>query len=547
MKNKKIIYLVIMIIIASLFSGCQKTKDIYKDVDSEYVTKVWVEDEKTPSSDSGIVDDNLISEENNMTSSATVNSTSTHSDTTHSDVTSSVSSVPSKPISNKYTVCPEDFMKDYSIPYFLEKFESKFDKDADVIRNKVLSAKDNIKVSGKIWYVSSKGDDGNDGTTSSKAWATTSALTKYENKIKSGDAVLFERGSVFRGGFKAISGVYYGAYGKGAKPCFYGSYKADKSKWVDTGNNIWRYDGQGFVTDVGQVILNHGKALGTKKENMNLLSKNYDFYVNFSKLHMYSKKNPAKLFSSIEIATDGTLISVPAGAKNVTIDNLTIKYSGGHGLQTAGSVKNVHIKNCEFGYIGGCILSGYGDGTTPYGNAVEFWNGCEGSSVKNCWIYQVFDSGITHQGDGKYRVKNLTLSGNLIEYCGFGSIEYWHNVKTLNSMENVLYENNVLRFAGYGIGGKRSGLGCHIHSNTNNNDNYAKNFVIRNNIFDIAFDKLLAIYSRADTFPEFTGNTYSQANGKKLATYTSAEYIFDEKLTEIPFDLSGKIFHYSEN
>ena len=45
----------------------------------------------------------------------------------------------------------------------------------------------------------------------------------HDDKIKAGDAVLLKRGDIFRGNLvSAKSGVSYGAYGEGDKPCIYG-------------------------------------------------------------------------------------------------------------------------------------------------------------------------------------------------------------------------------------------------------------------------------------------------------------------------------------
>ena len=76
-----------------------------------------------------------------------------------------------------------------------------------------------------------------------------------------------------------------------------------------------------------------------------------------------------------------------------------------------------------------------------------------------------------------------------------------------------------MRFSGFGYGGGRRGLGCHIHSNGSSNANYAINFVIKNNIFDLAQRDLLDIRGGAGTYPEMIGNTYSHYEGKYLGSY----------------------------
>ena len=64
-------------------------------------------------------------------------------------------------------------------------------------------------------------------------------------------------------------------------------------------------------------------------------------------------------------------------------------------------VYNICVQYCEFGWIGGSILAGTTD--TRYGNAIQFWGTCSDSVIDHNWIYQVYDTAITHQ----YR--NLSL------------------------------------------------------------------------------------------------------------------------------------------
>ena len=66
-----------------------------------------------------------------------------------------------------------------------------------------------------------------------------------------------------------------------------------------------------------------------------------------------------------------------------------------------------------------------------YGNGIELWNGGYNILINNCWIYQVYDSGITHQGQGTvagdslFTQDNITISNNLVEYCALACVGYW--------------------------------------------------------------------------------------------------------------------------
>lgn len=415
----------------------------------------------------------------------------------------------------------------YKMAYYSTPMISKFETEASQLREFVLNSTDSVSVTGKRWYISNRGDNTNDGTTPAKAWATTDAISIYKDNIKPGDAVLFERGGVFRGGFTAKTGVYYGAYGSGDKPCIYGSSKAGSGKWIEKKSNIWCFEDESFSMDVGGVIFDHGKAWGNKKGSLAELTKEYDFTLENEKVYIYMNQNPTDIYESIELSKNDHLISIPSDVSNVVFDNLTIKYSGGHGIRTNNGSANVTIKNCEFGWIGGSYLSSDG---TRYGNAIEFWQGIDTATITNCWIYQIYDSGVTHQGPDEYTAKNITVSGNLIEYCGFGSFEYWHNQSVFNSMQNIEYSSNILRFSGFGYGAGRDGIGYHIHSNGATNDNKATNFVIKNNIFDLADNVLFDIRGHSGTMPILSGNTYSQYDGYFLGWYGT-------EITKEPFDL----------
>lgn len=396
--------------------------------------------------------------------------------------------------------------------------------EAEKMRTGILeNTEQSVAITGTTYYVSERGSDGNDGTSKNSAWATLEGVQAHNALLKAGDAVLFERGGVFRGNMRLVSGVYYGAYGIGDKPCIYGSLKnyAD-SKLVNVGGNVWRFD-ERFNSDVGLLVFNHGEAVGNKCSERSELKQNYDFYCdsgNQNRVYLYFDENPADVFISIEIGANSRIFDFDE-LNNITIENLTFKYTGGHALRGS-NTENITIRYCEIGYIGGSLLGGYMDGTVRYGNGIELMNGSRNTLVEHCWIYQIYDSGITHQGDTGV-VENFTARNNLIEYCGMGAIEYWHTKNA--SMKNVLYTENLLRFSGYGFGGYQrpdKEMSAEIQSNgkaTGVTYNAAENFVISDNIFELSTYQLVNATSAAGTPPVLSGNTYIQISGKWLGYY----------------------------
>lgn len=379
----------------------------------------------------------------------------------------------------------------------------RFDKEADARRERIWNTPDALEVTGNKWYVSEQnGNDQNDGRTPETAWATIQTMVANEGKFEKGDAVLFERGGVYRGRFMAKPYVSYGAYGTGDKPCIYNSpANLATVEWQKTDReNVWKYDG--FDSDVGIVIFDHGKVLGRKKcFGADDLRLNYDFYYDkeTGTLYLYCEKaSPAEGFTSIEAGQQRTLLDLPCGVDgHVVVDNLCFKYAGGHAIGGA-DIRHCKVQNCEIGWIGGSML---GNSGARYGNGFENWGPCNDLTVENCWIYQCFDTGFTFQGTGEGPERNVTFKDNLVEYCWY-STEMWNNGPN-GGIENITLDGNMLRFAGYGWGKER-----YDPVNSSHMFNMAKqatNFTVTNNIFEGSAQALF--------WPDgaqFDGNTYVQ-------------------------------------
>ena len=402
-------------------------------------------------------------------------------------------------------------------------------------------------------------------------------LSKVNNaNISSGSYVLFERGSVFRGQLQAKTGVTYSAYGTGPKPCIYTSTGdgADPNKWTQTdAPNVWKYNAG--KTDVGTVVFDGGRAHAIKivaEQHTNgvgaaftqlytgesftnsykdlahdlhfwhdyTTSTRFKKYVNGDGyLYLYSSKgNPGSRFKSIEFCVGQHAISVGV-TSDVTIDNLCIKYVGAHGIG-AGSdtnptlVTNLKVTNCEFGWIGGSVQNEYSNVRNypiRYGNAVEIYGGCNGYTVENCYIYQVYDAGITHQFDlnnnvTKTKQKNIRYANNVIECCNY-SIEYFlmrgkQPNDTTSQMENVSIVSNIMWDAGTGFCEQRPITNEAAHIKSWQSDNRAKNFAIRDNVFARSKVMLLQVNATLkntdgnDSMPTMTGNVFIGDKGQRF-------------------------------
>ena len=159
---------------------------------------------------------------------------------------------------------------------------------------------------------------------------------------------------------------------------------------------------------------------------------------------------------------------------------------------------------------------------TRYGNGVEIYVSCKNYTVENCYIYEVYDAAITHQFKGNNPVpctmKNVSYRGNLIENCVY-SIEYFldQNDCMEQIMSDIIIENNIMRFAGYGFGTQRPDGSTPAHIKGWDHKNPAVNFVIRNNIFDRSGHMLVHTgYKNIQFKPVFSGNVYIQNEGGEL-------------------------------
>ena len=436
------------------------------------------------------------------------------------------------------TVGEKPFSGNSAILY--NKQTSRFDQQAETKRQSILNEKDTLKAtgSGKTYYISPKGDDNNDGTSKDKPWRTTKRL--YNHLLfNEGDVVLFERGGVYRNvSFHMASGVSYGAYGTGAKPCLYGSAQnyADESLWKETSTeNVWRIQLDKATHDVGNIVFDHGKQLGLKMLK-NTLTVDYQFYHDAGKGYVYlylAAGNPGKVYSDIEICVKNNVMFTKGNytAKNITIENLCIKYTGAHGIvvQSGGGMeaKNITVRGCEIGWIGGSLLSA----TARYGNGIELNGGVDGALIEDNWIYQCFDAGYTNQGKPCYQ-KSITVQDNLIEYNPY-NIEVW-TIKEIGKggMKNCTFKNNTLRFAGFGFGTlNRFGSNTSVVGNISLYDYVipCENVLITGNIFDCSYRYLVSIAYPNDAQgrgPTIKGNTWNQKPFENSDTYSCVDTIY---------------------
>lgn len=432
------------------------------------------------------------------------------------------------------------------------------------LRARILAAEDAPLTGRRCFYVAPDGDDGDDGLTPDTAWQTLSKVNAAD--LQPGDAVLLERGGLWRERLTAKAGVRYGAFGDGDKPKIYGSPEngAGAEKWEEVLPDIWRYRTK-FAGDVGNIVFDDGarharkviarfadgkmtdSITGEPWEGASSLKGDLDMWHELGGdvtenpdggwLYLRSHRgNPGARFSSVEFLTRGNIIRV--AGNDVEIDNLCIKYGGCHGIG-AGSVNGLTVTGCEVGWIGGSLQFYRNGRPTRFGNGVEIYGGCEDYTIERCYVYQCYDAGITHQysavGTEPLAHHNVRYADNLIEYCTY-SVEYFMGKAENDArrvMGNVLITDNIMRFAGYGWGAQRPDVIAASHIKGWDHANRLDGpFEIEDNIF--ACSEYMLIHcgtADASDLPKIAGNTLLQYAGGQLGRYAAnptAMILFDD-------------------
>jgi len=369
---------------------------------------------------------------------------------------------------------------------------------------------------GKCYYVSASGDDRNDGLSADKPIRTLEKVNSL--KLNSGDAVLFRRGDSWRrvtpdGSPMVVTrpGVTYSAYGEGPKPIIDGSpcNGAVEGQWTSTGKaDVYVYSLE-FKGDVGAIVLDGEKA-ACKVFYPENLKNDLDYIQQDSRLYLRSTKgNPSRRFSDIEFNVFGHGFKA---VDNVTIDNIKIRHIGSHAIGSL-TTESLIVTNCEIGWIGGSFQKEVAGKPVRFGNGIEIYGGCGRYVIRNCWVYQCYDAGLTHQYSsyekGPCLMENVTYSQNLVEDCTY-SIEYFiqDSDSEERMMRNILMLDNICLRAGYGWGRQRPDkeTPAHIKSWTVNNP--SENFIISDNVFSETTHAMLQINAGKESWkPKLRDNT----------------------------------------
>ena len=451
----------------------------------------------------------------------------------------------------------------------------------------IRNTETNVEITGTSYYISANGDDCNSGLSPETPWRTISKLNA--SVFNTGDAVLFKRGDIFRGECLELkAGVIYSAYGEGCKPAIYGSPEngtgAEKWSLLEGTDNIWVFHTD--LLECGTVVLNDSRwaskvnpyikdgcflmpdGSGRSFNVKEALGSDLSFYCEDDTFLIYESAfggprhpgklylrcdagNPGEIYESIEFCpwtnTDGgkglLYVRDPEEAGKITdlitVDNLTLKYTGGYGIYFCGTVATV--QNCEIGWIGGCTTNYFDyDFFGGSGNCVGNYGDVDNYTVQNCYLYQAYDTGISSEQsyDGAGYQKHICFSGNLIEDCLFG-IEFFVSDEPERPviLEDVNMVDNYVLNSGNGFGSRRQLRRWNIQDASIMFHPYfadMKDVSVTDNVLYKSGNYLILCGS--ENKPLFSGNTYVQDNNGGLCLWGTGhglergldEYLFNE-------------------
>jgi hypothetical protein len=264
------------------------------------------------------------------------------------------------------------------------------------------------------YYVSNAGSDTNNGRSPGAAWASIAKVNAAT--FNPGDMVLFRRNDEFFGkltipGVRSVQDkkVTVGAYGSGRLPKLSRYKVLTSTSWVAHAANIWKIDLSDLTKftgdrEVGLQGVNvgflrvAGAIKGVKRWSVDTLAADWEFYSDEAQwLYVYSATNPGQRATDIRAAIGQRIVDYVGGGNGIRYINLDLVGCGGHAIN--GSLKDVEVKGCWIHELGGGRLDGFATPNTRYGNGVEFWNGSARSDVVGNFIWDVYDVGVTMQGN----------------------------------------------------------------------------------------------------------------------------------------------------
>lgn len=285
--------------------------------------------------------------------------------------------------------------------------------------------------------------------------------------------------------------------------------------------------------DVGNIVFDHGKAVGFKRWSLDELKEDLDFWhdTERGRVVLCSKKHPTECYHEIELCLKRNVVS-HANLSDCIIRNLALRYSAAHGVGGMGSHR-VIIEDCDIYYIGGGHLYTRNNRPTRYGNGIEWWSEASDCIAQRCRFWEIYDVAFTQQGNIPNKtIRNITMRDNIIWNCE-QSYEYWRTEegngekgKTLT--ENVIFENNVCIDSGYGWSHRQrpDKRGTHFLSY---NVTTKTDIIIRNNVFYRGKNDCISMFTDWRDGVRLYNNLWYQPKGETFLSFRGKEVFKTEE------------------
>lgn len=351
----------------------------------------------------------------------------------------------------------------------LEVVKNSQEHQVDDMVAKAEYMKNNDSKGGTTYYISANGNSGN-GTDINDPMSLKVAKTK---KYKSNDKILLKRGDVFYDTLEFDVSVeenqyiYIGTYGDEnlSKPIITTAYYVDKKEaWNKFDDNIYVLDMSkrnylnGYVTyystsyNIGFLKDEQGNIYGFRKDSIEDLKNDFDFYCEDKYLYVKCKDNPINLLGKIIITSKHNIVTLNS---NYILDGLIIQDTGAHGIVKNGEGSNIIILNCTIQNIGGSLFEDVYGNIERYGNGIEFWNQANNTLVQNCIFRNIYDAAYTLQGSGVTQGFDYnTCINNIFINCSYPVEMSCHNGDSIEdcSFEGNVVKNNLIINQGSGFG-----------------------------------------------------------------------------------------------
>ncbi len=191
------------------------------------------------------------------------------------------------------------------------------------------------------YYISSSGDDANNGTSASTPWKT---IAKINGRTFSpGDFILFKRGDTWReqitipSSGSAGNPLTFGAYGTGAKPIINGADVI--TGWTNSAPNIWWVRNPNAVSSRAMVIIDG--VIYAEQTSLGALTSANKYFIDVAsapdRLYVYSTIDPGT--RTAEISKREYCIVTASGSNSkrfIEINDIEVRYAGRSGIYFEG-------------------------------------------------------------------------------------------------------------------------------------------------------------------------------------------------------------------